>query len=238
MRLILDRYQLLGLSLIGFGVVLAPYSLIVLLNVALTSLGIGVVILGATLLVVPGSPVPVHHIKAMMEGSLVNIEAILEEFNVSGKAVYVPGNDRVYAFIPFEDVKVPYVNLNSTHLRILAEVGGLKGVFIFPPGSEALRLSSLPGEAGLEDAVSHVLVDFLESVDSIKVVRNNNRVTVEILKPKVFSDYPRANSCLGSYTVSIAGCIISSNLDSSIQFLGEEEEGGRKLAFFEVNSIG
>lgn len=238
MRLMLDRYQLLGLSLIGFGVVLAPYSFLVLLNVALTSLGIGVLILGATLLIVPSSPVPVHHIKAMMECSLVNIEAILEEFNVSGKAVYVPGNNRVYAFIPFDDVKVPAVNLDSSYLRILAEFGGVKGVFVFPPGSEALRLSSLPDEAGLEDAISHVLVDFLESVDYIKVVSNSNKVTVEILKPKVSSDYPRANSCLGSYTVSIAGCIISSNLDSSIQFLGEEEKGDRKLAFFEVNNIG
>ncbi len=70
----LDNYSYLGLGLMGFGVPFAGFSYWVLLNIPLTSLGLATVILGVTLLLVPSNPVPRQHIRAMVEGSLVNIE--------------------------------------------------------------------------------------------------------------------------------------------------------------------
>ena len=180
MTLALDRYQLLGLSLISFGAVFASYSYLVLLSVPLTALGLACIILGSTLLMVPGSPVPKHQVRAMMEGSLVNVEALLEEFDVKGKAVYLPPNEgRVFAFIPVqESVDLGAIDPRRVPVRVLSEAGGVRGVTVFPPGSEAVRLSLLPGEVGAEDALNHVLVDFIEAVESVKFVRRGVEAVV------------------------------------------------------------
>jgi hypothetical protein len=236
----LDRYQLLGLSLISFGGVFVFYSYMVLLSVPLTALGLACIILGSTLLMVPGSPVPKHQIRAMMEGSLVNVEALLEEFDVKGKAVYLPPNDgRVHAFIPIqENADLGAINTQQVPLRVLTEAGGVMGVTIFPPGSEAVRLSQLPEEAGAEDALNHVLVDFIEAVEFVKFVQRGGEAVVELGKPRAASEYPRVNDCLGSYPVSVAGCVLAHVLRSPVIYRGEEASGDNTLGYFWVASPG
>jgi hypothetical protein len=236
----LDRYQLLGLSLVSFGGVFASYSYLVLLSVPLTALGLACIILGSTLLMVPGSPVPRHQMRAMMEASLVNVEALLEEFDVKGKAVYMPPNDgRVHAFIPVQgNVDLGAIDPQRVPVRVLTEAGGVRGVTVFPPGSEAVRLSLLPEEAGAEDALSHVLVDFIEAVESVKLVRRGSEAVVELGRPRASSEYPRVNGCLGSYPVSLAGCVLAHVLRGPILYRGEEASGSSTLAYFEVASTG
>ena len=235
----LDRYQLLGLGLMSFGVIFAAYSYFVLLSVPLTSLGMACVILGSTLLMVPGSPVPRHQIRAMMEGSLVNVEALLEEFDIRGKAVYLPPVEgRVRAFVPVEENEEPNVDAGHVPLRVFSEAGDIYGVNVYPPGSEAVRLSLLPEEAGPEDALSHVLVDFVEAVESIKYVQRGAEAVVELGKPRAGSDYPRVNMCLGSYPVSVAGCVLAYVLRGPVYYRGEEASGDIVLGYFRVGPIG
>jgi hypothetical protein len=238
--LALDRYQLLGLSLSSFGAVFASYSYLVLLSVPLTALGLACIILGSTLLMVPGSPVPKHQMRAMMEGSLVNLEALLEEFDVRGKAVYLPPSEgRVYAFIPVqENVDLGAINPRQVPVRVLSEAGGVRGVTVFLPGSEAVRLSLLPGEVGAEDALNYVLVDFIEAVESVKFVRRGGEAVVELGKPRAASEYSRVNECLGSYAVSVAGCVLAHVLRSPVHYRGEEASGDSILGYFLVSSSG
>lgn len=240
MTLALDRYQLLGLSLISFGAVFASYSYLVLQSVPMTALGLACIILGSTLLMVPGSPVPKHQVRAMMEGSLVNVEALLEEFDVMGKAVYLPPNEgRVYAFIPVqENADLGAINPQQVPVRVLSEAGRVRGVTVFPPGSEAVRLSLLPGEVGAEDALNHVLVDFIEAVESVKFVRRGGEAVVELGKPRAASEYPRVNECLGSYPVSVAGCVLAHVLRSPVYYRGEEASGDNTLGYFWVSFSG
>jgi hypothetical protein len=236
----LDRYQLLGLSFASFGAVFASYSYLVLLSVPLAALGLACVILGSTLLMVPGSPVPGQQIRAMMEASLVNVEALLEEFDVRGKAVYMPPDDgRVHAFVPLQgNVDLGAVDPQRVPVRVLTEAGGVRGVTVFPPGSEAVRLSLLPDEAGAEDALSHVLVDFVEAAESVKLVRRGGEAVVELGRPRGSSEYPRVNGCLGSYPVSLAGCVLAHVLRSPVAYMGEEASGMSTLAYFEVAPTG
>ena len=232
----LDGYQLLGLSLTSFGLVFGAYSYEVLLSVPLTSLGVACLVLGLTLLLVPSNPVPTQQIRAMMEGSLVNIEALLEEFNAQGKATYVPSEDRVYAFIPTVEASVK-VNPGRTPVRVLTEAGGVPGLIVFPPGSVAVRLASLPEEVGVEDALAHVLVDFLEICESVKAVNEQGRVIVEINNPRTDTEYPRVNRSLGSAAVSVAGCVLARVTGSPV-YLQSEDGTDKKVAVFEVDSSG
>jgi len=172
----------------------------------------------------------------MVEGSLVNVEALLEEFDARGRAVYHQPNDgRVHAFIPIS--ANPNLGAFSPAVvpnRVLIEAGGVRGVTIFPPGSEAVRLSQLPEGAEPEAALNHVLMDFLEVVESVRYVSSGARAVVELAGPRVASGYPRVNECLGSYTVSIAGCVLAHVLRRPVEYGGEEESGGDVLGYFKV----
>ena len=92
----------------------------------------------------------------------------------------------------------------------------------------------LPEEAGAEDALSHVLVDFVEAAESVRLVRRGREAVVELGRPRVSSEYPRVNSCLGSYPVSVAGCVLAHVLRSPVAYRGEEASGGRAFGYFWV----
>jgi hypothetical protein len=61
---------------------------------------------------------------------------------------------------------------------------------------------------------------------------------VELGRPRASSEYPRVNGCLGSYPVSVAGCVLAHVLRGAVAYRGEESSGGSTLAYFEVASAG
>jgi hypothetical protein len=234
----LDKYQNAGIGFISFGVLFAAYSYMIFLSVPLTALGLSTIILGATLLLVPSNPTPAHQIRAMVEASLVNIEALLEEFDVMGEAVYLPMDERVSAFIPVEEGMELSIDIERISVRVLTESNGVPGVMVFPPGSELVRLALLPEDIQVEDALNTVLVDFAEMADSVKVVSEDDQVLVELVSPKVGSDYDRVNQSLGSLAVSVSGCVIADILGKPVYFLREESVDNKLTGFFRVGQVG
>ena len=229
-----DNYQYLGIGLVSFGVPFAIYSYWVLVNVTFSAFGLSCIILGATLLMVPSTPVPSHHIRAMLEGSLVNIEALLEEYDVYGKAVYLASVDgRVNCFVPInEQEETLRVKVENFPLRVLTKMGDVSGLLVFPPGSEIVRLARLPDDIELEDALSFVLVDYLEVVNSVKSVREVGDIVVELVDSLARSDFPRVNKSLGSIPVSVAGCVIAYVTAIPVVFIREEVSEGKVVGFF------
>jgi hypothetical protein len=234
----LDRYQYVGIGFISFGVLFSAFSYLVFLSVSLTALGLSTIILGATLLLVPSNPAPAHQIRAMVEASLVNIEALLEEFDVMGEAVYLPLDDRVSAFIPIEEGMELKLDTGGISVRVLTESNGVPGVMVFPPGSELVRLALLPEDILIEDALNAVLVDFVELANSVKVVSEGSQILVELVSPKVGSDYDRVNRSLGSLSVSISGCVIADIMGEPVFFLREESVDNILTGFFRVGQVG
>lgn len=232
----MDKYQQLGVGLLSFGAVFSSFSYIILHSNPFTAFGLSTIILGTTLLFVPESASPTQHIRAMIEASLVNIEALLEEYNVMGKAVYLaPVEDRVAAFIPLNTGQNYPSNLEGIPRRVYAEKDGVKGVVVYPPGSELVRLNTLPEEIGLEDALNMVLVDYSELADNIKAVVEKEQVIVEISAPKTASSYDRVNHSMGSLTVSIAGCVIANALNRHVFFMREEANEGQVTGFYRLD---
>jgi len=228
-----------GLAMAFFGAPFTAFSYWVLSSVPLTALGLACIILGATVVLTPSSPIPKRAIRAMVEGSCVNVEALLEEFNTTGKAFYLPPKEgRVYVFVPLRSN--PHLldagKAMKAPVRVITRAGGRPGLLVFPPGSELIRLSGLSYGSGLEDALRHVLVDFVEAVESVKAVREDDRVFIDLEKPRVGTDFPRYRRVLGSLTTSIAGCVVASCLEMPVLFEEEQADEKRVRAIFRVLS--
>jgi hypothetical protein len=230
-----DRYVALQIGLLIFGFPLAAYSYFILSNVPLLALGLACIILGATAMLIPSSPVPTHTVRAMVEGACVNIEALLEEFDASEKAVYLPPRDgRVYAFVPLRanpGASLAWAAMEAP-MRVVTEAGGEPGLMVFPPGSEVVRLSMISPEAGVEEALNHVLVDFLEAVGSVKAVSEGGRVVVDLEKTRFETEFPRFRQVLGSIVVSTSGCVLSTVLGIPVLLQDEQVERGKTRAVF------
>ena len=236
-----DPYIRAGAVLMAFGVPFAVYSYLVLLDVTFTALGLASVVLGATALLIPSSPVPAGTVRAMVEGASVNVEALLEEYDASSKAYYLPPvDDRVYCFVPLSgDVGGWQLDMvMGAPVRVITEVAGVRGLMVFPPGSEIVRLSLLGEESGLEDALSYVLVDYLEAVESVKAVESGDRVVVQLNRYRVDTDFPRVKLCLGSIPVSTAGCVLAWVTEKPVLFVDEDGSGESTTATFRVMGTG
>jgi len=228
-----------GLAMVFFGVPFTAFSYWILSSVPLTALGLACVILGATVVITPSSPVPIKVIRAMVEGSCVNVETLLEECNVMEKAFYLPPKEgRVYVFVPLRfNPHLPDASeVMRAPMRVITEVRGSPGLLIFPPGSELTRLSGLSSGSGLEDALRHVLVDFVEAAESVKAVREGDKVVVDLVRPRLRTDFQRFRRALGSLVTSIAGCVLASCLELPVVFDEEQADGERVRAIFRVIS--
>ena len=233
----LDRYLSFGLGLIVFGVPFTLYSFYLLLSIPLTALGIACIVLGATVLLVPSSPVPANTVRAMVEGASINIEALLEEFDAKDKAVYLPPRDgRSWAFVPLSDnpgASAAWAAMDAP-VRVMTDVEGEPGLMVFPPGSEIVRLSLLSEESGIEEALNYVLVDFLEAVDSVKAVTAEDRIIVQMENPRIRTDFPRFEMVLGSIPTSLAGCVVATVLGKPMLFIEETVLGKQIRATFRI----
>ena len=107
---------------------------------------------------------------------------------------------------------------------------------VFPPGSELIKLSGLASGLGLEDALRHVLVDFVEAAESVRAVREGDSLVVDLVKPRLSTDFERFRRVLGSPVASVAGCVVASSLRLPIRFSGEQSDRRRVRVVFRVLS--
>lgn len=225
----------LGLVLTVLGIPFAAYAYYVLLNVPLTVLGLACVILGATMFLIPSSPVPPQTVRAMVEASCVNVEALLEEMDAREKGVYLPPrDDRGWAYVPLSGnpgLDNAWEVLDAP-VRVVTDAGGEPGLMVFPPGSEVVRLSMLGEEVGLEEALSYVLVDFLEGAESVKATHAGGDIVLKIQGSRLETDFPRYRSVLGSLPVSLAGSVLAAITGRPVKLLEESEIRGEIRAVF------
>jgi len=232
----IDQYTAVGFGFVVFGALFAEYAFLMLLSVPLTALGISCVVLGITTALIPESPIPASNIRSMIKGSCLNIEALLEEFDAEERCVYLPPRDgRVFAYVP----------LNTGHglsnvwqameapIRVVTEVGGEQGLMIFLPVSNDM-LSSIGEDSKAEEALSNILVEKLEFLESVKEAESGDKVVVRMSGSRMETDLPRFKKVLGSLPTSIAGCVLAFVFDKPLALIEEEVSGRVITATFEV----
>lgn len=203
----MDKLNVLGAGLTVFASVLTIWSYLFFRNIPLTALGIGLTILGISILLTPTNPIPPHAVRALLEGATLNIEALLEELNITNKGYYVKGVDgRVYVLIPIgRDSGPPTGEFEVKGL--VAKTHDKKYLVVVPPSSE-VTISQELSEAGFDDALNYLLVDLTELAESVET-SHGEYVVVKIKKLKSHLTSWRFRNVLGSLEASMAASLLA-----------------------------
>lgn len=233
----MDKLSFFGLAITCFGIPITIVSFAVFSHTGLFAFGLACTILGGTILLTPWNPIPEPPVKGMMEGSCLNIEALLEEFNAEEKAIYLPPEEGgVYSYSPLASNPEPssLKDVMKAPRRIVTDAGGGPGLLIFPPGSELIKHSGIDQDVGLEAALDYVLVDFVELVESLQVIDRGEVIEIVLNNPRIDTEFSRFRRVLGSLPVSVAGSVIAFSLNSPVKFEGEDFEESEITARFRV----
>ncbi len=232
----IDRYFAIGLALIVFGFLFAEYAFLILISVPMTALGISCVILGATNILIPKSPIPSKAIRSMIQGSCLTIEVLLNQFNAEERCIYIRHKeDKVLAFIPLNANYDPSKTwqIREAPIRVVTEVGGDPALMVFPPISTDM-LSLIGKSSRAEEALRKILVEKLEFIESIKEVESGSKVVINMHRSRVETDLPRFRKILGTIPTSLAGCILAYLFDKPLILIDEKMSGKVITATFEV----
>jgi hypothetical protein len=233
-------YTLFGACLILAGAILSYVSHIILRSTPITALGLSTMLLGAVSLAVGrGQPkIPPNASAILLESSLENLSAIIEELGLRSKAVYLPSSmtsGKPKALIPL------HLNPNPPNLkvplpkRLIVKYGPNPedmGLLITTPGSaitEMLRSKPSPTLGDLESALSSVLAGLTGLADAVKATVSNQKITVEVSNPHLEHKSMWVNDCLGSPMASIVASTAAEVLDKPVIINREEPRKGKSI---------
>jgi hypothetical protein len=227
-----DRYFSIGLGLVSFGLIFTFFSYFILFNTPLTALGLACIILGATAASLPEHVVPQNAMKAMLRGTTLNIEALLEEFEAKESAVYLPPrNGLVSVYVPLASnpKSASIAAMQEAPRRVLSMADGEPGLIVFPPGAEVVRVSELGEDVSLEETLRYFLGDVTELCSSVKVSELEGDIILEMKNVKVRTEAPKYRTLLGSIPSSLAACVIASVTKRSVRLIDERDIDGRQI---------
>jgi len=240
-------YRILGVGLGLGGLGLAPLAHFILQSTASVALGIAMIILGAICLVLERAcqRVPPGMSLILMESSLENVSAMLEELGLTARAIYLPSSltgGKPRALIPLNSNGVPPKVSRPMPRRLIVRYGpGPEdmGLLVSTPGSAAVgMLESKPGatdeEIGI--ALNSLLVGALDVADGVTVFAEDGKITVEISGSYMAFRNTRLNHCLGSTLASIVASVASEALDRPL-VIEQDQLNGKGKGFVELDVL-
>ncbi|MEM2292246.1 MAG: hypothetical protein QXX41_03125 [Nitrososphaerota archaeon] len=227
----LEKLHMFGISLLVFSIPFMISAYLLLNNTTLTALGIGLLILSVSILLTPARAIPPHAVRALLEGSVLSLEAILEEFDVSERGYYaLSPNGRVYVYVPIHGKAKP-PSIASEPSGLIYKEGELEYLVLVPPASELVKSSELSG-MDVESALNYVLIDLMEIADSVEIIMND-LVSVKLRKVKSQISAGRFKNVFGSLEANIIACILA-NFLGIIRVMNEVDEDDDKIIVLEV----
>jgi len=228
----MSRANIAGTGLIAFGVVFAVFSHVLMNNVPLTAVGIGSAVLGLSFLITPEKPLPGRVTRAIIEGSALSLEMLLEELNVKTRGIYVPGEDgRVYLLVPLSGDPIPPISSINPNGMVFRDRRG-EYLVLIPPASEIAKVGEY---MNVEDAITDLLVNVTELCENVKVIYED-AIYLEVKKPRTGIGAKRFEKTFGSLDASVAACTAAAMLKKPVLVASEHEERGRKLITLKVYS--
>ena len=174
----------------------------------------------------------------LLETSVDNIAAIVEELGIKAKAVYLPSSltsGRPQALIPLHtNPALPPLD-EALPQRLIVRYGANPddiGLLLSTVGSTAIgMLESRPGATSteLESAMTSLFSGILGVADRTRVVHHENHIKVEIYNPRIENRATWSHHCLGGPLASIAATVVAEALDKPVS-INQEEQNGRKYS--------
>jgi hypothetical protein len=216
------KAKLIAVALGVWGAALAAYSYWVLGSVPLAALGVGALIVSASILSTYEESPYSEAAKALLEAYAVNVARLLEEFGASELALYTREG---LAAVPLNG-RLPEGARPSPE-RLLS---GFRGSYFL-----SLAVPNRPAEGGdPEAALSSLLVDALGLCDRVRVARAGDRYVVEVTKPKAQSASARFESVLGPLPVHLAAAALAAAVGADLKLEGWRREGSSIVAVLRV----
>ena len=182
-------------------------------------MGFALTVIGALLVLLVPEPVPQDAYRALLSDSIRNVEIILEESDLHERAYFMQLEDgETRALIPLTALKAAsgesissatLRELDKAPRRFIIDYHGLRGLMLIPPGAQIVKLAKVEKGGDLEESLRSVLVEFSDLASSVLAVEEEGTkvVRVQIAKPKLTSESPFFNNCLGSPVSCIAACV-------------------------------
>jgi hypothetical protein len=209
----LDRNTVVGIDFLIVGGVVSALGYILVQSVPIAAFGFAVVVIGALILLIVPEPVPQDAYRGMLSDAIRNVEIILEESGLRERAYFMQmGDGEVRALVPLSGTTLTSAeisDLEKSPRRFVVNHRGTLGLMIIPPGNQIVRLAKIEKGADLEESLRAALVDSSDLAGSVLAVEDEEakRIRVQISKPKIISESPYFNDCLGTPVSSIASSV-------------------------------
>lgn len=241
-----NSYIQAGLGLIVAGALVALSARFVLGVTWLLALGICMLILAVILLAlgrtVPRLPPEVCSL--LLETGFDNIDAIVEELGIRASAIYLPSSltgGRPQALIPLHSSPVVPAVRGPIPKRLIVRYGATPddvGLLLSTAGSAAagmLEAKPSASAAGLEEALNTLFVGTLGVANRVRVTSRENRLRVEVQKPRIEDRRTWSNHCLGGPLASIVACVAAEAWGKPV--IIKQEERIRESYYVEVEVV-
>ena len=232
-----NPYRSLGIVLIIVGTVLAPVFYFIVSSPPLAATGISAVILGMTCAAIANArPYTSPDVAQMLlKTGIENTAALLEEFGLSDKAIYVPlasSEGKSRALIPLsaawkENSQAAIKDFTKVAGRLIIRYGPEaedKAIAVTTTGSVSFdMLENKPGAAAIEieAALNYLLVGIFDIAKGVLVVIADSKVTVRIDDPRIDFENSLYYQCVGSPIASIAATVIAEAINNPVRIRTE-----------------
>jgi hypothetical protein len=217
---VVDRNTIVGIDLLVVGFIVSGLGYILAQSVPIAAFGFALAVIGTLLLLLVPEPVPQDAYRALLSDAIRNVEIVLEESDLHERAYFMQLEDgEIRALIPLSALKaaVGGESISSAALReldkaprrFIIDYRSLRGLMLIPPGAQIVKLAKVEKGGDLEESLRSVLVEFSDLATSVLTVEEEGAkvMRVQIAKPKLTSESPFFNNCLGSPVSCIAACV-------------------------------
>lgn len=224
-----DRNTIVGIDFLVIGFIVAGLGYIGAQSIPIAAFGFAVAIIGALLLLIVPEPIPQDTYRGLLKDVITNIEIILEESQLKERAYFFRVENEMRAFVP-----IIHENIQSSerlvHIlttgpkRFITNFQGLRGIVLVPPGNELIKLAKVQKDDNIEEKLRSTLVGFSDLASSVLAIEEGNQIKIQIRDPKITSQSPLFNECLGTPVSCIACCVVSAIKEKAIRIIDEKSD--------------
>ncbi|MFC1908305.1 hypothetical protein ACFLXD_00290 [Chloroflexota bacterium] len=240
-----NPYTWTGLSLLITGSLITPSAYFVLQLTWLAALGVCMLIISFILLAlgrtIPQLPPEICNL--IMETGTNNINSLVEELGIKARAIYLPSslaNGKPHALIPLHsNSSLPSIT-KALPQRLIVRYGNHPddvGLLLSTIGSTAIgMLERIPGNSSteLESALTSLLIGGLGVADGVSVIHDENRIKVEISRPRIENKANWSNDCLRGPLASIIASVTAEAWDKPVIINYEQSDSNHSSVEIEV----
>jgi stage V sporulation protein SpoVS len=240
-----NPYKSLGIGLSIAGAILSPVFYFAVASVPLTAVGMSAIMLGFTSIALANARpyLSPEACRIFLRTGMENTAALLEELQISAKAIYLPvalRDGHGQAIIPLGG-EVDTARLKEKLPgRLIVRYGpdfSTMALAVTTPGTASLELlESKPGPSidEIESAITYVLTGILDVASGIKLNFVDSFINVEINGATLHYEDIWYYRSLGSPLASIAAAISSEALGKPVRIVEEKRIKGKDILKLEV----